>query len=141
MIQAFEKIIALAEKLKIPMIVHSRKAEEEVIDILETSKHKKIIMHFFCGRKHLVKKIQDNGWSFSIPTNIVRLTQLQQIVETTPLDKIFTETDCPWLSPFLVQTNEPAFVAETIKKIVQIKKMEEEEVIKNIYMNYQKMFL
>lgn len=141
MVLAFEKIIALSEKLKIPLIVHSRKAEQEVIEMLESSKNKKIIMHFFCGRKALVKRVQDNGWTFSIPTNIVRLQQLQQIVEEVPLNQILTETDCPWLSPFPAQENEPAFVKETIKKIVQIKKMEETEVIKNIYMNYQQLFL
>lgn len=141
MVKAFEKIIALSEKLKVPMIVHSRKAEQDVIEMLESCKHKKIIMHFFCGRKTLVKRAQDNGWSFSIPTNVVRLNQLQQNVENLPLSQIFTETDCPWLSPFPDKTNEPAFIKESIKKIAEIKRMEEEEVEKNIYMNYQKMFL
>ncbi|MBW2996673.1 TatD family hydrolase, partial [Candidatus Woesearchaeota archaeon] len=54
---------------------------------------------------------------------------------------LLTETDAPYLSPFPGQRNEPAFVIETIKKIAEIKRMTEEDVANNIYMNYTNMFL
>jgi len=55
-------MIALAERTNKPIIIHSRKAEEDAIEMLQSSKLKKIIMHCFGGRKSLVKKIIDNGW-------------------------------------------------------------------------------
>ena len=140
-VEVFNKVLSLAEKINKPVIVHSRKAERECIEILETFKIKHIDMHCFGGNFKLVKKIQDNGWIFSIPTNIVRLFHFQKIVEETPMSQLLTETDSPYLSPYPEKRNEPSFVVETIKKISEIKKLDEEEAKKLIYMNFQKIFL
>ena len=137
----FQKVIDLCEKIKKPIIVHTRKAELDVVDMLESSNLKKIMLHCFCGRKHLVKRAADNGWSFSIPPIIVRLQQFQIMAELVNISQILTETDGPYLSPFPGERNEPAFVIETIKKIAEIKKMTPEDTAKNIFMNYQKMFV
>lgn len=140
--ETFEKFISLAEKIKVPLVAHSRRAELDVIEMLESSKLKKVVMHCFTGRKHLVKRILNNGWSLSIPCAVVKLQQFQNNVELAPLSQLLTETDCPYLSPYPdIRRNEPAFVIETIKKMAEIKKMDREEVANNIYMNYQKMFL
>jgi TatD DNase family protein len=137
----FSKIIALSLILDKPLIVHSRKAEEDVIEILEEKKARKVVLHCFSGKKSLVKRASKNGWSFSIPANIVRAENFQMIVKEVPLSQILTETDAPYLSPFKDKINEPAFIAETIKKIAEIKQMTVQDVEQNIYMNYQKMFL
>jgi len=133
--------LTLAEKIKKPVVIHSRKAEKECIEIIETFKIKNVDMHCFSGNFKLVKKVQDNGWFFSIPTNIVRLFHFQKIVEETPMSQLLTETDSPYLSPFIEKRNEPSFVVETIRKISEIKKLNEEEVKKLIFMNFQKIFL
>lgn len=136
----FQKVIELAEKIKKPIIVHTRKAEPEVIEMLESSKIKNIILHCFTGRKHLVKKAADKGWNFSIPPLIVRLQQFQIMADIVNINQLLTETDSPYLSPYPGKRNEPAFVAETIKKIAEIKKFTVEEVSNNIFMNYQRIF-
>ncbi len=137
----FEKIITLAEKIKKPIIVHSRKAEQDAIDLLESSKIKKVLLHCFSGKKNLVKKGADLGYYFSIPTNIVRAHNFQLMAETVNINQLFCETDSPYLSPFKEKQNEPAFVVESYKKIAEIKKMESKEVMNNIWMNYQNLFL
>jgi len=139
--QVFEKFIQLAERIKKPIIVHSRKAEADAVDILKTSRLKKVVMHCFSGNFKLVKEIDDNGWYFSIPANIVKSRQFQMITEKTNISRLLTETDAPFLSPFPNRINEPSFVIETIKKIAEIKQMDEEEVANNIFMNYQNVFL
>ena len=139
--EVFQKLISLSEKINKPLIVHSRKAEQQAIDLLESSKAKKVVMHCFSGNMKLVKRIEDNGWSFSIPTNIVFSKHFQEIVERVNLSKILTETDAPYLSPFKGKRNEPAYIAESIKKIAEIKKMDIIEVENNIWMNYERMFL
>ncbi len=136
----FEKFIQLAEKLKKPIIVHSRKAEADAIDLLNSSKLKKVIMHCFSGNFKLVKQIQNNNWSFSIPTNIVRSKHFQKIVSETYISQLLTETDAPYLSPFKDKVNEPSYIIGTINKIAELKEMDKEEVANNIFMNYQKVF-
>lgn len=136
----FQKFIELSEKTKKPLIVHSRKAELQAIEQLESSKAK-IVMHCFGGKHKLAKRIADNGWSFSIPTNIVNSQHFQKIVENTNISQILTETDAPYLSPFKEKLNEPSFIVESIKKIAEIKGLEKIEVENNIFMNYQKKFM
>lgn len=139
-IEDFGKIIRLAEELEKPIIVHSRKAEQKCIEMLESSDLKKVVMHCFCGKKSLVKRIVDNGWFLTAPTIVVRSQQFQEIAKNTPISQLFCETDSPYLSPFKEQMNEPAYVIESYNKIAEIKNMDLSEVINNIYMNWQRIF-
>ena len=136
----FQKMICLAEKINKPIIVHSRKAEQDCIEMLQSSKLKKIIMHCFTGKKSLVKRIVDNGWFLTAPTCIVRSLQFQENAKLTTITQLFCETDAPYLTPFKNKRNEPSFVVEAYKKVAEIKGMEFEEVVKNIWMNFQKVF-
>jgi len=141
--KCFEKFIALAEKKNVPLIAHSRRAELDVIEMLESSSLKKgkIIMHCFMGRKHLVNRILDNGWGMSVPCIINKLQQLQLIVDMAPMNQLFTETDAPYMSPYPdIKRNEPRFIVEGLKKIAEIKKLDVEEVSKMVFMNYQNLF-
>lgn len=138
--KVFQKVIEAVEKIKKPVIVHSRKAEFDILDMLESSKIKNIILHCFCGRKHLVKRAADKGWNFSIPPIIVRLQQFQIMADLVNINQLLTETDCPYLSPYPGKRNEPAFVIETIKKIAEIKGFTPEETANSIFMNYKRIF-
>lgn len=139
-IEDFEKMIKLAEELKKPIVVHSRKAELKCVEMLESSSSKKIVMHCFSGKKPLVKRIAGNGWFLTVPTIAVRSFQFQDIAKNVPITQIFCETDSPYLSPYKEQMNEPAFVIESYKKIAEIKGLDLNEVANNIYMNWQKVF-
>ena len=136
----FQKIIELCERINKPLIVHSRKAEQDCVDMLKSSKLKKVNFHCFHGNKRLIKEIVDNNWYFSVPTNIVRSQQFQELVRETPLSRLFCETDSPYLSPYKDKKNEPSFIIESYKKIAEIKKMELLEVANNIFMNWQAVF-
>jgi TatD DNase family protein len=98
-------------------------------------------MHCFNGKKKLVERINKNGWHFSIPTNVVKSEQIQNIIKLTDISKLFTETDAPFLSPYPDKKNEPAFVIESIKKIAEIKGLNLIEVQNSIYQNFQRIFL
>lgn len=139
-IQDFQKMINLSEELNKPIVIHSRKAEAKCIEMLESSRNKKIIMHCFSGRKALVNRIVDNGWFLTIPTIVVRSFQFQENVKIVPITQLFCETDSPYLSPYKEKVNEPAFVIESYKKISEIKEMDVTEVMNNIYMSWQKVF-
>ncbi|MBN2142304.1 TatD family hydrolase [Candidatus Woesearchaeota archaeon] len=142
--RGFQKFIRLAEETGLPIIVHSRKAELDCIELLEASKiaKHKIVMHCFMGRKHLVKRIIANGWMLSIPCIVNRLQQLRENVEMAPINQLLTETDAPYLTPHKdVLRNEPRFIEEGLKEIAKIKGLTVEETEKLIYQNYQKVFL
>lgn len=137
----FIKLIDIAKKKDIPIIVHSRKAEQDCIDVLEESGYNKVVLHCFSGRKHIIKRAADLGFYFSIPANVVKSEHFQQLVKVVHISKLLTETDSPFLSPFPGKTNEPAFVIESVKKIAEIKGMTPEDTANNIFMNYQGLFL
>lgn len=137
----FLNLISIAEKLKLPVIIHSRKAEKDTLDILQSSKLKKIILHCFSGNKKLIKQALDNNYHFSIPPIIVYSTHFQQLTKESPLSQLLTETDSPFLSPSRNQRNEPSSILKTIEKISEIKKITKEEVENILFMNYQKIFL
>jgi len=137
-----KKFINIAKKHDVPIIIHSRGAELEVIELLEEEgmKNHKVVMHCFSGRKHLVQRIRDNKWYFSIPCNVDRSLHFQQIVKDTPMDHLLTETDAPYLGPIPGKTNRPDNVIHSIKKIAELKQLTPEEVSNIIYSNYQRLF-
>lgn len=135
----FKKQLKLAEELKIPVIIHTRKAEKEVVEIIKDFKCRKIL-HCFSGKLKLVEKANKEGCYFSIPTNIVRAEHFQKIVEILPKEKILTETDSPYLSPFREKKNSPEFISESIKVISRIWKMSIKKTEKQIEKNFEKLF-
>ncbi|GIU70209.1 MAG: TatD family hydrolase [Candidatus Woesearchaeota archaeon] len=137
-----KKFINIAKKNDVPIIIHSRKAELEIIELLEQEemKNRKVIMHCFSGRKHLVERVRKNGWFLSIPATIVKTEHFQYIARDVPLSQLLTETDSPYLSPEPKNVNDPSNVIISIKKIAQIKDMDEKEVTNIIFNNYQKLF-
>ncbi|MDP3917130.1 MAG: TatD family hydrolase [Nanoarchaeota archaeon] len=139
-INAFRKILTSLESLDKPFIIHSRKAEKECISILEELNIKKVNFHCFTGSYKLAKKIEQNGWFLSIPANIDKSEHFQGIVNLISINNLLTETDAPYLCPKGKERSEPSFITGTIDKISEIKKLDVNEVKKNIFLNYQKLF-
>ncbi|MDD5151257.1 MAG: TatD family hydrolase [Flavobacterium sp.] len=139
-IKIFQKIIDLAKKINKPLIVHSRKAELEALELLEKSNYKKIILHCFSGKKSLIKKGIDLGFYFSVPPVITRLEHFQMLVELVPLSQLLTETDAPYLSPIQGERNESSNIKITLKEIAKIKNLPEEKVEEEIFNNSKRLF-
>lgn len=136
----FGKFIKLSLDLDVPIIVHSRKAEKECIELLEEFNAKKVIMHCFCGKWKLVERIQKNGWFLTVPTSVTKSEQFQTIALEVPLSQLFCETDSPFLHPEKKWPNEPANVIESYKKIAELRGVSIEDIKKQIGQNYRKIF-
>ena len=136
----FRKTIGLAISLDKTLVVHSRKAEQKVIEILEGYNYKRIVMHCFCGKHALVKRVRDNQWHLSIPASAVRDEHFQQMIKETPLHLLLTETDSPFLSPFKGVRNEPSFVMETVKLFSRLRNIPEEDVANILFKNARRVF-
>jgi TatD DNase family protein len=124
----FEKFIQLAKDLRKPLVIHSRRAFAPAIEILERTKAKNVLMHFFTA-KELLPKILKNGWSISVNTTLLNSKKIKKIVRDLPISQIMTETDSPWLGEG-GKRNDPTSVRFVIKKIAEIKKMKFEKVDK-----------
>ena len=138
--EVFRKVLKLAKKIDKPVVIHSRKAEEDAIEILEELGMEKVIMHCFNGKKSLIRRGVENGWSFSVPAVIARLQHFETLVGIVPLEQLLTETDAPYLSPVAGERNESANVAITVKKIAEIKNLSDDEVAEQIFINAKRLF-
>lgn len=136
----FEQHLELAKELGKPVIVHSRKAEEEVVETLIRCGCKRVILHAFHGSTSLVKTAAAAGFYITIPTNIRRSSHFQSIARALPLSLLLTETDAPFLAAEKGGKSEPAHVAAAVAKIAEIKGMTAEEIANVVYGNYQRLF-
>lgn len=136
----FIQELEFAKKLNLPSIVHTRKAEKEVLEILENYKDQKIILHCFSGNFKLIKKAIELEFYFSIPIILIKSEHFQRLVNEVPRNKILTETDSPLLSPYKDKKNQPAYIKETIKKLAEIWKISEKEVETQIEKNTKHVF-
>ena len=137
----FLKFINLAKELDIPLIIHSRKAEEKVIEILEKENVEKVVMHCFNGNFNLVDRIIKNNWMITIPTNVTNSEHFQKVVQMVSIENLLCETDSPFLHPIKgMHNNEPANVIESYKMIAKIKKISLAEVENKIENNFKDIF-
>jgi len=125
----FEKFIQLAVELGLPLVVHSRDAEEDCISML--AKHgKKALLHCFSGTIEQAEKAIKFGCLISIPANVAHSKQKQNLAEKLPLESIVLETDAPYLSPTPKTRNEPVNIKKSVEKIAELRKVNAEEVEK-----------
>ncbi len=139
--EAFKKFILLAKELDIPIIIHSRKAEADVISLLEENNAKKVVLHCFMGKRKLILKAANLGYYFSLPVILIRNEQFQWLAANVPLRQLLTETDSPYLGPVKGERNDPSNIILTINKLASIQNMTPEDVANQLFMNYQRLFL
>jgi len=131
----------LAESIKKPVIIHSRDAELDCLEIME-SYNIKAVMHSFMPKKDwkiALNKALDLGYYISIPAIIVKNKRLKKIARDTPLEKMFTETDSPFLDPEGNRNNRPYKVKYAIEEIAKIKGLDFEEVESQIDKNFNEL--
>jgi TatD DNase family protein len=141
--RVFRRQIAVASQLKLPLIVHSRKAEQEVLGFLEEAKFDlPVVFHCYTGSKEDAAEILKRGYYISI-SGIVTFKNagfLRDIVTIIPLERIFTETDSPYLSPvpFRGKTNTPLRVRLVAEKIAEIKRIPLEQLNRAVNDNFDR---
>ena len=145
-IESFNQHIEAAIELELPLIVHSRNAEEETFEILNEYKNKnpKILMHCFTGSYVFFKKMEKLNSYFSASGIITfnNSSDLQNTFTKIPNNKLLVETDSPFLAPVPMRgkTNEPSFIKYTLKKLADLKKINEIEMINLTTKNFETLF-
>lgn len=139
--RVFIRLIDIAKRYDLPIIIHTRKLEERAMEILEEHEVTRVDFHCYGGKtKAAVDAAEKHGWYFSIPANCNRDGAFQKLLKTLPEDRILTETDCPYLPPEKGTRNEPKNVVGTIRLLAEYRGWSEEEAMTRVYENYRRLF-
>jgi TatD DNase family protein len=167
--KAFIEQIELANELNLPLMLHirnqsfteisegeKRNAYADVADILEKYSIKsaevglpqiKGVSHFFAGSVLDMERLVKLGFYISFAGPITykpkkEICDYEEVIRQTPLDKIMADTDSPYVAPipYRGKRNEPVYVKEIVKKIAEIKGIEEYKVAEQIIINARKLF-
>ena len=145
-LNSFKAHIEASIELDKPIIIHSRDAEKETFEILNSYKNKnlKILMHCFTGSLKKKKKLLtlDAFFSASGIITFKNSTELQNTFKTVPLEKLLIETDSPFLAPIPMRgkKNEPSFIKYTLEKLSMLKETTVEKMSKITTDNFNKLF-
>lgn len=141
----FAKQIELANKLGLPIVIHSREAMGDTLEILK--KHtptKPSLMHCYGGSIESAKELMKLGFSFSFGGLITfkNAKNVVEVVRQIPLEKILLETDCPYMTPepYRGKRNEPSYIVYTADMLARIKDLTLEEVAKITTENARRLF-
>lgn len=143
---AFLEQIKLANKLKLPIVVHSRDAIMDTIEILKGKilPEKKGILHCCQLNKDLVKVGLEAGFyiSFAGAITFKSSKNANEIISMVPNDRILVETDCPYLSPEpnRGKRNDSRNMKYTVQKIAEVKEMSAEEIARITYENGKRIY-
>ena len=131
-IELFVKQLDIARKYNLPVIIHSRDAINDTINILKNYKDLKKILHCYSGSLESAKELIKLDTYFGVGGVLTfkNSTNLVQTIKEIPLDRIVIETDSPYLSPFRGNKNVPNNVVEVLKKLALIKDVSYEETLK-----------
>ena len=136
--EVFKELLNLAEELGKPVNVHSREAEQEVIDILKQYDLSDALIHCFNGTPEQAKEAAENGITIGVTTQVLYLERVQNIVRELNVNDIVLETDSPFL--YRGERNEPVNVVESAEKIAELKDVSIEEVVERTTENAQRIF-
>ncbi len=137
-------LLKLAKDLNLPLVIHSREAESDTLELLKPILPHKVVIHCFSGDENFLKECLDLGIFVSFTCNITykKAQNLRNIVKLAPLEKVFLETDAPYLSPegLRGRRNEPANVRILAEEIALIKQIGIEELASITSQNARKFF-
>jgi TatD DNase family protein len=139
------KHFSLALKAKLPVIFHCREAFADLFSLADDAyKSSPAVLHCFTGTLEEAKEVLDRGWMISISGIITfkKSEGLREVAKYIPLDRLFVETDAPYLSPQSrrKEQNEPSFLPETAAAIAEVKGISVEELAAACTENAQRFF-
>jgi TatD DNase family protein len=144
--EAFRRQLRLAREVGLPIIVHTREADAETVEILEGEGAAEAggVIHCFTGGLELARRALGLGFliSFSGVVAFPRAEVIQQVAREVPDDRLLVETDAPYLAPppHRGKRNEPAFVVEVARKVAELRGVDAEAVGRLACHNYSRLF-
>jgi TatD DNase family protein len=146
--EVFRRQIRIARELDLPVIIHSREANDETVEILREEcageNFRGGIMHCFGGTPSMASDLMKIGFLISFAGNVTfkKADNLREAARVVPLDKLLIETDCPFLTPvpFRGKRNEPSFVVHTARFLAEFYEVELERLARQTTKNFTDFF-
>ena len=143
----FDRQLALAREVGLPVVIHTREAEDRTLKILGGhygNGGSPGVMHCFSGSLAMARACLQMGFyiSFSGMLTFPKARNIRQVAEAVPMDRLLIETDSPYLAPvpFRGRRSEPAFVVETAKVLAEVKQVGLDTLARCTTENYQRLF-
>jgi len=129
--RVFAEQLELARQMNLPVVVHSRDAFDDTIEILDRfgESVKRVVFHCFGGSAEQTRIVIEKGFyvSFTGAVTFKNAENLRQVAALVPLGRLMVETDCPYMSPEPMRKqkiNEPALMVHTVKRLAELKEMD-----------------
>jgi TatD DNase family protein len=146
-VKVFRRQLRAASECDLPVVIHTREAESETIEILKSDyagAERRGIFHCFSGSMKLAQEAVELGFmiSFSGIVTFKKADELREVAKQVPLDRLLIETDCPYLSPipYRGKRNEPAYVVEVARCLAGIHGVNLEEIARVTSENFRRFF-
>ena len=146
-IEVFKRQLRAARECDLPAVIHTREAEAETIEILQSEYNgarRRGVFHCFSGSMELANRALEIGFmiSFSGIVTFKKAEDLRDVAKQVPLDRLLIETDCPYLTPipYRGQRNEPAYVVEVARTLAGLHGIELEELARITSENFKRFF-
>ena len=146
-VEVFKRQLRAARECNLPVVIHTREAEGETIDIVKSEydgARRRGVFHCFSGSMELAQRAVEIGFmiSFSGIVTFKKADELRAVAKQVPLDRLLIETDCPYLSPipYRGKRNEPAYVVEVARCLAGLHGLELEELARITTDNFNRFF-
>lgn len=137
--ERFIRLLKLAKDLKLPAVIHSWDAEPRVLEVLSSQGMKNVVMHCFSGKRPEFEKALSLGYMVSFSTQVCFSKDSRKFARDVPIDRILIETDSPYLDPAHGR-NVPWNTEIAVRKIAEVRKTSEEEVLSHAVRNAERVF-
>ncbi|HEX8175221.1 MAG TPA: TatD family hydrolase [Pyrinomonadaceae bacterium] len=145
--EVFRRQLRIARRLELPVIIHSREADADTVNILReemSDSKRRGIMHCFGGSPQMAEDVLELGFMISFAGNVTfkKAEELRDAARRVPLERLLAETDCPYLTPvpFRGRRNEPARVREVVAGLADLRGMKTEELGRITTENFSRFF-
>eukprot|EP01033_Poteriospumella_lacustris_P015508 gene15509-11092_t len=137
------QLLRLGVKYDVPVILHTRKVEKRVFDLLVEEGVRKADFHCYCGKLNLAKQIAEAGYYLSIPSAVAsadKSSSFAKLATTLPLNRLLTETDSPYMGPVKGEANTPVTVTQSVTTFARLRGIDEDEVRRQLRQNFRDLF-
>jgi len=142
--EVFRVQLELARELDLPVVIHAREADGDILAALREAGPGRGVMHCFSGDLAMAEACLDLGYHLSFAGNVTfpKSEELRRVAARVPLDRLLVETDCPYLAPVPKRgrRNEPAFVVHTARALAELRGMTLEELAAQATANARVLF-
>jgi TatD DNase family protein len=142
-LMVFDKMLRSAEKLDLPVIIHSRGTTAQIVDMLPSYNLKRVLLHWFSHPISALYKAVEHGYFITEGPPVAYSNGIRHVVRKVPLTNLLTETDGPvtyYKPPFKGKLTRPTFIRTVVESVAEVKNMAVVDVADQIAKNFESFF-